>query len=260
MINTSTRQLRRHAKVWLILAAVLAAAWLFVFSASKDKKRLGNTVNVQSVHDINLPSKIEGGWLNELKNEVMPVDFGTIVRDLRNYPKEFKDKTYFEKNRNRWTVRVMDVAEHQVIVDYLRGRQDRDKFAYFRYIDVNNVNNKERYLLTYGVMSPLQAMGAARTVDFNLPTSSRVIVEQIEYYLNKIDDYELKDEPEVVEKERPRVQLTETTQEVSPKPADTETTLEKPPIETPKSETQEKPASELAVPPTAQPMMPPNNE
>ncbi|WP_350617252.1 hypothetical protein, partial [Pseudomonas sp. HY7a-MNA-CIBAN-0227] len=84
---------------------------------------------------------------------MQPINFDATVRDLRSYPDEFKDKRYLLANKGKWTVQVMNVAENEVIVSYLEGREDRAKFSYFRYLDDNN---QVRYMLTYGLMSSPQ--------------------------------------------------------------------------------------------------------
>lgn len=129
--------------------------------------------------------------LHELDMDVQPINFDTTIRDLRSYPDEFKDKRYLLANKGKWTVQVMNVAENEVIVSYLEGREDREKFSYFRYLDDNN---QVRYMLTYGLMSsPQEAMGAAKLIDFRLPANVRVLPEEISRYVSIIDNYERPD-------------------------------------------------------------------
>lgn len=186
---------RRNALIWLlmtlILGVVTALVWMFAKTpaarATIENAPIAASATTSS--DITKTTEIEA--LHELDADVQPIDFSAMVRDLREYPEEFKDKRYLLANKGKWTVQVMNVAENDVIVDYLLGREDRSKFAYFRYRDDND---QLRYMLTYGIMSSAEeAMGASKLMDFGLPANVRVIPEQFNRYVNSIDNYELAD-------------------------------------------------------------------
>lgn len=190
--SPASRSYRRQALLWLMMALLLgvvtALVWMFsqtsAIGAQIENAPL-STPQV-TVDELKQPLSIES--LHELDTDVQPIDFEATVRDLRNYPDEFKDKRYLSANKGKWTVQVMNVAENDVIVSYLESRKDRDKFAYFRYRDENN---KVRYMLTYGIMSsPQEAVGAAKLIDFGLPAGVRVLPEEISRYVSIIDNYE----------------------------------------------------------------------
>lgn len=256
---------RRQAKIWFAVAALLFVVWLVFWFNQGEAKAVEKTAKPVLVSDVNIPKRIE--VLDELSAEVPPVNFETIVRDVRSYPDEFKDKKFFSQHKNKWTVQVMDVAEHKVILDYLNGRGDRDKFVYFRYKDNND---KPRYILTYGLLNSIrEAAAVSGTMDFRLPNSARAVPEEISRYLTMIDDYERVPEVVHVREEKPRqVNLKPTNKEVAPKPAEL-TEAEKQaardaaetaananqPKAKPKTEAPvEKPPVVLAVPPTVQPV------
>lgn len=178
---------RWQTKIWLAFVLLFGILWLVIwFSNDEVSTQTSLKQKEQMVAVAKMPTKIDK--LTELFAEVAPVKFETITKDLRSYPPEFKDKKFFEKNKGKWAVQVMNVAEHKIIVDYLDTRSDRDKFAYFRYTDANK---ETRYVLTYGVLSSFQeAMGATKLVDFRLPNSVRVVPEEFRRYIEMIDDYE----------------------------------------------------------------------
>jgi len=189
---SASRSYRRQALIWLMMALLLgvvtALVWMFsqtsAIGAQIENAPL-STPQV-TVDELKQPLSIES--LHELDTDVQPIDFEATVRDLRNYPAEFKDKRYLSANKGKWTVQVMNVAENDVIVSYLEGREDREKFAYFRYLDENK---QVRYMLTYGIMSsPQEAVGAAKLIDFGLPADVRVLPEEINRYVSIIDNYE----------------------------------------------------------------------
>lgn len=191
----ANKNYRRQALIWLLMTlifgVVLALVWMFSKTpvASEKIKNAPVTATATAPVDMVQPIKIDA--LHELDGDVQPIDFDAMVRDLRQYPKEFKDKRFLIANKGKWTVQVMNVAENDVILDYLSGREDRDKFAYFRYRDEND---QPRFMLTYGIMSsPQEAMGASQLIDFGLPANVRVLPEEFNRYVSIIENYELAD-------------------------------------------------------------------
>ncbi len=190
-LATSTSY-RRQALMWLMMALLLgvvtALVWMFSQTSAIGAQIENAPISTPqvTVEELKQPLSIES--LHELDTDVQPIEFEATVRDLRSYPDEFKDKSYLSANKGKWTVQVMNVAENDVIVSYLEGRDDREKFAYFRYFDEEK---QLRYMLTYGIMSsPQEAVGAAKLTDFGLPANVRVLPEEINRYVSIIDNYE----------------------------------------------------------------------
>lgn len=183
MIN---KKYRRQAMMWLIMAGIMLILWFLMSLSHGTPMTVKERKKTQAVaEDFALPATIDN--LNEFSKEVPPIDFTTVVRDLRNHPAEFKGKKFFEDNKKRWTVQVMDVAQNKIITEYLKRRSDREKFAYFRY---HNANNEQRYILTYGVMGSAQeALGAIRIIDFELK-SITPMPEEMGRYVSMVDNYE----------------------------------------------------------------------
>ena len=190
--SSNRKSYRRQALIWLMMTLLLGVATTLLWMVSQTPAigaKIENApigVAEAPVSELEQPMSIES--LHELDADVQPIDFEETIRDLRNYPDEFKDKTYLLANKGKWTVQVMNVAENEVIVSYLEGRKDRKKFAYFRYRDENK---QLRYMLTYGLLSsPQEAVGASKLVDFGLPADVRVLSEEINRYVSIIDNYE----------------------------------------------------------------------
>ncbi len=190
--SSNSKSYRRQALIWLMTTLLLGVAtalvWMFGQTPAIGAKIENAPIGAPevSVSELEQPLSIES--LHELDTDVQPIDFEDTIRDLRNYPDEFKDKSYLLANKGKWTVQVMNVAENEVIVSYLEGRKDRDKFAYFRYRDEDK---QLRYMLTYGLLSsPQEAVGASKLVDFGLPADVRVLSEEINRYVSIIDNYE----------------------------------------------------------------------
>ena len=215
--RTASQSYRRQALIWLVATLLLgvttALVWMFSQTPAMGAKIENAPIASPQVLSAELeqPLKIES--LHELDTDVQPISFDETVRDLRSYPNEFKDKRYLLANKGKWTVQVMNVAENEVIVSYLEGREDRSKFTYFRYLDENK---QVRYMLIYGVMSsPQEAVGAAKLIDFKLPTNVRVLPEEINRYVGIIDNYERPDPVKDLSTKRTRsVNLRPTKREV----------------------------------------------
>jgi len=215
--RTASQSYSRQALIWLIvtllLGVVTALVWMFSQTPAMGAKIENAPISAPEIlnEEFEQPLKVES--LHELDTDVQPINFDATIRDLRDYPDEFKDKRYLLANKGKWTVQVMNVAENDVIVSYLEGRQDRDKFAYFRYLDDEK---QVRYMLTYGIMSsPQEAVGAAKLIDFKLPTNVRVLPEEINRYVSIIDNYERPDPVKDLSTKRTRaVDLKPTKREV----------------------------------------------
>lgn len=248
--NAKTLQL--HAKIWLATGVVLVILWLVLWlSGDENERAIKKAAKVQTL-DKPLPAQITS--LTDFKKEVKPIDFDTAVRDLRTYSDEFKDRRFFEPHRKKHTVQVMDVMEYQIIIDYLETRNDAEKFAYFRY---TNPQGEERFMLTYGIMGSLQeAMGAIRTVKFNLPPTAQdeVKPEAVQRVLDIIDNYQRPDQSEQArDKINDRVELVETKTTTPAKPSNKPDVIPPPP-EPPKDIVSESaPVLESKPTPTATP-------
>ncbi|TXD96340.1 hypothetical protein ES754_09280 [Psychrobacter frigidicola] len=188
----ASKSYRRQAIIWLLMTLLLGIAtallWMFTQTPAVGAKIDNAPITAPEALGAELEQPLSIAALHELDTDVQPINFEETVRDLRNYPDEFKDKRYLLANKGKWTVQVMNVGENDVIVSYLEGREDRAKFSYFRYRDEDN---QLRYMLTYGIMgSPQEAVGAAKLIDFGLPADVRVLPEEINRYVSIIDNYE----------------------------------------------------------------------
>ena len=206
------------SSVWLIMALLVGSAalalWIFSSAPMLEAKTEAESEVPAEVLASNIDQVTYIDQLNELGAEVKPISFDALIRELRDYPDEFKDSRYLKKNKGKWTVQVMDVSEHEIITDYLSSRDDRSKFAYFRYRDSNN---QPRYLLTYGLMaSERSALNSANEVDFDLPANVKVIPEEVSDYLDIIENYELSAPLKDLSKNRTRqVRLKPTKRELA---------------------------------------------
>lgn len=175
-----------RAIIWLALAVILAIIWLFLW-LNADANAQARLKKFEPIHtDVNLPTKIKS--LDELSGMLSDVNYNETTLALHNYPDEFKDRKFFEKHKDEWTVRIMSVTEQRVILDYLKTRPDRKDFAYFRHTDSDGVVH---YVLTYKQeKSFIYANGIAKTVDFGID-KDRILPEAINRYLDIIDDYRI---------------------------------------------------------------------
>lgn len=230
-ISTTYRSWAFRVTVWLLLAGIMAGLTFMVWVASAVKPTQMQAFQQHNKSDSLDPLILLTSHKPEEMQKLVPaIKFDAVIRDMRNYPKEFKDAKFFKENQGKWTLQVMNVVEHDVITDYLNNRGDREQFNYFRIMDKEN---QKRYVLTYGVFGNTeQAINTSRQIDFNLPQSVAVFPEHLKSYENLLDEYEIA--LPVIDKSAKRdVKLQGTSQEtpVKPKPK-------------PKPEEQKKPKSD----------------
>ena len=189
-LSTLYRSWAFKVTTWLILAAIAGGLTVMVWIASavkpaKSAVKAASNANLNQDPTALLLAKPP----EELHTEVRPIKFDAVIRDMRNYPKEFKDSRFIKANNGKWTVQVMNVGEHEVVTDYLNSRDDRDKFNYFRIVDAHN---QKRFVVTYGVFGSVQeAVGAAKVVNFNLPKEVKAFPEEFKMYAPQMDEYEV---------------------------------------------------------------------
>lgn len=189
-LSTLYRSWAFKVTTWLILAAIAGGLTVMVWIASAVKPAKSA---VKAASNANLNQDPTALLLvkppEELNTKVRPLKFDAVIRDMRNYPKEFKDSRFIKANNGKWTVQVMNVVEHEVVTDYLNSRDDRDKFNYFRIVDAHN---QKRFVVTYGIFNSVQeAVGAAKVVNFNLPKEVKAFPEEFKMYAPQMDEYEV---------------------------------------------------------------------
>lgn len=216
-ISTAYRSWAFQVTIWLLLAAIAASLTFFVWVASAvkpDTDKKPKTAVASSVID---PStKIAKSPPEEMKLNVKPVTFDAVIRDMRNYPAEFKDPNFVKQNNGKWTVQVMNVAEHGVITNYLNGRGDRQMFNYFRIVDENQ---QKRYILTYGLFATSQqAITTSQAINFGLPNNVSAFPEQVKLYQSQMDEYEIAEPIRDLGRNVPRDIQLNTTKTILPAP------------------------------------------
>lgn len=118
--------------------------------------------------------------------DVVPVlDLTQKVAKTGAHAAEFRGGAFLTRQAKNWTLQLMNVTQESVIIDYLSGRRDRERFQYFRTVK----QEQERYVLTYGDFATVQtAMGALATIDFGLPSSVKPFPERFSSYQPYVTD------------------------------------------------------------------------
>ena len=189
-LSTLYRSWAFKVTTWLILAAIAGGLTVMVWIASAVKPAKSAVKAASNANQNQDPTALLlAKTPEELNTKVRPIKFDAVIRDMRNYPKEFKDSRFIKANNGKWTVQVMNVVEHEVVTDYLNSRDDRDKFNYFRIVDAHN---QKRFVVTHGVFGSVQeAVGAAKVVNFNLPKEVKAFPEEFKMYAPQMDEYEV---------------------------------------------------------------------
>lgn len=215
-VSKTYRSLVLQFTAWLIFAGVAGTLTFMVWVASAVKPTTKNSLNNDSTTVIDPNILLVNHNPNEMHKLVQPITFDAIIRDKRNYPKEFKDSRFIKENLNRWTMQVMNVDKHEVITNYLSTRTDRDRFNYFRIIDEHN---QKRFILTYGIFNTTtEALNTAKVTDFNLPKDVSPFPEEFKLYASQMDEYEISPPLQDIGKDAPKsVNLNRTNKELSAK-------------------------------------------
>ncbi len=217
-ISTLYRSWAFKLTTWLLLAAIAGGLTSMVWIASAVKhNRVANHKTNDNPVTVDPVTLLVNHNPDETKDMVKPLTFEAVIRDMRNYPKEFKDSRFVKSNVDKWTVQVMNVVENEVITDYLNTRtNDRNQFSYFRIVDENN---QKRFVLTYGVFNSAQeAMVAAKAAKLNLPNNVEAFPEEFKLYMSQMDEYEITPPLQDTGRNAPRDVKLKSTQKVIPAP------------------------------------------
>lgn len=138
----------------------------------------------ESFRDVNSIDSI-----GNFSRQVLPVSFDDIVLEKRNQHFEFKDAEYVLARKAAWTVHIMDVADEDVISDYLSRVDKREQFAYFRYIAPDK---SKRYILIFDDFNGKEsAEKAIENNEFDLPPSIKPYARSFKDYVGTVDSYHL---------------------------------------------------------------------
>lgn len=98
---------------------------------------------------------------------------------------EFRGGAFLRSHAQEWTLQLMKVSQEDTIRNYLSARSDRSQFYYFRLVE----GQQEQYVLTYGAFATVQtAMGALRTIAFDLPATIKPMPERFSTYQPLVSD------------------------------------------------------------------------
>ena len=99
---------QKQALIWLVMAGIMLILWFFMSLFDGTPVTAKERKKTQVVaEDFALPLTID--HLNELAREVPPIDFTTVVQDLRNYPAEFKVKSLPNISKGVMTVKNLPI-------------------------------------------------------------------------------------------------------------------------------------------------------
>lgn len=141
-------------------------------------------VSPMTEQNLELPDHIETE-VGMLFEAVPALDLNKKIAVVGQRTAEFRGTEFIKANASHWTLQVMKVSQESVLKTYLSQRKDRQVFQYFRLVE----GTQEHYLLTYGNFTTVQtAMGALRTVQFELPDSIKVFPERFSTYQSAVKD------------------------------------------------------------------------
>ncbi len=175
---------------WLTIGTgILAACFLLWISSQLTDRLTVEVVQPIATADaaevsVGLPDRLEGE-IGMLFDAVAVLDLNKQVAVVGQRAPEFRGTEFIKANASHWTLQVMKVSQESVVKTYLLQRNDKQRFQYFRVVE----GVQEHYLLTYGNFTTVQtAMGALRTMQFDLPDSVKAFPERFSTYQAAVKD------------------------------------------------------------------------
>lgn len=157
--------------------------------AELEKKVAKETVVDKKIQRENFREITTIDSIGNFDRQVKPVSFEDILLEKRSQHFEFKDAEFVVARKAAWTVQIMDVAEEDVIIDFLSTAEKRDQFAYFRYIAPDK---SKRYILIFDDFNDKEGAEIAMADnEFMLPASVKPFARPFTDYVGTVDSYHL---------------------------------------------------------------------
>lgn len=124
--------------------------------------------------------------LGNFNDEVPPIDMTKRVVEVGEHEPEFRGSRFIAENQKAWTLQLMKVTEEDIIRAYLRKREDRNKFQYFR---LQDEKHPAQFVLTYGSYKDVrQTIDQTQNINFALPESIKALPEKFSTYATLVND------------------------------------------------------------------------
>lgn len=174
--------------IWLV-GGIVCLLLAFIFWVMTDSKKL---VEVEKSADSDAPVQIQPekvattANLGALADEVRPLDLTTRTVASGQHEAEFRGTKFINENKKQWTLELFRASDEDIIKNFLKNRQERNKFIYFR---LSGDKQSEQYVLTYGVFKRSEdAIQQLTQLNLDLPESIKPQPQQFSTYAPLVND------------------------------------------------------------------------
>ncbi|MBJ8437269.1 hypothetical protein I6M64_08040 [Acinetobacter lactucae] len=174
--------------IWLV-GGIVCLFLAFIFWVMTDSKKL---VEVEKVADSDTPVQIQPekvattANLGALADEVRPLDLTTRTVASGQHEAEFRGTKFINENKKQWTLELFRASDEDIVKNFLKNRNDRNKFIYFR---LSGEKQSEQYVLTYGVFKRSEdAIQQLTQLNLDLPESIKPQPQQFSTYAPLVND------------------------------------------------------------------------
>ncbi|MDD9314975.1 hypothetical protein [Acinetobacter lactucae] len=174
--------------IWLV-GGIVCLFLAFIFWVMTDSKKL---VEVEKAADSDTPVQIQPekvattANLGALADEVRPLDLTTRTVASGQHEAEFRGTKFINENKKQWTLELFRASDEDIVKNFLKNRNDRNKFIYFR---LSGEKQSEQYVLTYGVFKRSEdAIQQLTQLNLDLPESIKPQPQQFSTYAPLVND------------------------------------------------------------------------
>lgn len=173
--------------VSLGIGTICLFAALFLSLTAKALPKPEKNIEEEDIHPQFQSEKVAAMTnLGVLDDQVKPLQQTTRAIISGTHEAEFRGTKFIQRNPYGFTLELLTVGKEEVIRDFLKQREDRDKFIYFR---LSNENQSDRYILAYGLYpNEPQANRALQNLNLNLPHSLHPAVQPLSTYAKQVND------------------------------------------------------------------------
>lgn len=183
-----SRQTLQHY-VWLIggLLFLFAAVVFWAITDRDELVELEAPIAQTTTTQIQPEKVATMTHLGALQNEVRPLELTTrVVAVSTDHAPEFRGNKFFQENKKSSTIELFRTTDEDIIKNFLKIRDDRTHFIYFR---LSGEGHAEQYVMAYGTYKTTQeAELAISLLNVGLPATIKPKITSLESYMNLVND------------------------------------------------------------------------
>lgn len=175
--------------MWLVLALTswfFAMAFWAVSSKTEDVIILAPAPKSETQQQLQPQSLAASNDLGMLKQQVTPLKLSERFLASSEHEAEFRGTKFIKDNINAYTIELFRVTNEAVVVNFLKSKQNRDLYYYFR---LTRPQQNDSFVVVYGVYaSETEANNVRTAMHQGIKIAYKAQVRPFKQYESEVND------------------------------------------------------------------------